>query len=212
MLKQYKLLGLDINTSYIRWVQIYHTPDQMPLINSYGAIALEEKQSNFTQMLKSLILKHSLSKSVIGVALPDANVQKITLTLDANLSIIQLKKTFKEVAASLFNQSIKEVHYQYQVLGFAKNHSAQLNFLLIAVQKQVIESLLARLKASYLTPKLIDVESFAVERGQEALNNHRIMLEKNLNADDFIKQSEHLKLSLGLTMHPELKNCWSFLW
>ena len=89
-------------------------------------------------------------------------------------------------------------------MGFAKNHTSQLNFLLVAVQKQTIEKQLALLKACHLTPNLIDIESFAVNRGQEILKNRQITLEKKLDVYHFIEQSEALTLSLGLAMHPKL--------
>lgn len=197
-------LGLDINTSHIRWVQIYHTPHQIAQVKAYGVIAVKEQSTEIPEALKSLALKPRLLKSAIGIALPDSSVQKTTLTLEANLSLIQLRKKFKETAASLFNQSTKDIHYQYQVMGFAKNHTSQLNFLVVAVQKQTIEKRLALLKACHLTPNLIDVESFAVDRGQEILKNRQITLEKNVDVNDFIQQSEYLTLSLGLAMHPKL--------
>lgn len=204
-------MGVDINTSHLKWVQIYHVPHQIAQVKGYGIIPLNEKQEALSEALKSPDLSAALSKSTTGIALPDSSVQKTTLTLDANLSILQLRKIFRETAGSLFNQPIKALHYQYQVLGFSKKHTTQLNFLLVAVQKEVIEKWLAVLKTSDLKPALIDVESFALERGQEILKNQQITWEKNLDIYEFKNQSEDLSVSLGLAMHPDLKRRRWFL-
>lgn len=207
-LKRCKLIGLDINTSYVRWVQIYHNPDQIALVKAYGTIVLEEYHGGIANLFKLPGLQALFATHAIAIALPDSSVQKTTLCLDANLSMIQLRKIFRSTAASLCNQPIKNIHYQYQILGFSKNQPTQLNFLLVGVSKAVIEKSLHFLKTCCLMPKLIDVESFAKQRGEETLKNHQITLEKNVDADDFLKQSEDFKVSLGLAMHPGLKNLW----
>lgn len=203
-LNRCKLIGLDITTSYARWVQIYHAPHQIALVKAYGTVVLEEYHNEIRDLLKL----PDLTSHAIAIAIPDSSVQKTALSLDANLSAIQLRKIFKETAASLCNQPIKNIHYQYQILGFSKNQPTHLNFLLVAVSKTVIEKSLSFLKSGCLTPKLIDVESFAKQRGEEIIKNQQITFEKNIDVDNFLKQSENFRVSLGLAMHPGLKNLW----
>lgn len=195
-------IGLDINTGYLAWVQIYHPYGQTPLIKQYGIIDFPKNDSKISEILQKTKLAGLLSKITLGIALPDAKIKTTTITLDSHLSTLQLKKIFRKQVATLFNQPIENLYFQHHTLGFSKNDPYQLNFLLIAVQKKEIEQFLTALGPIQLKPKLIDVASFALKRGENRLKAQPLLFDKKLNSADFFQQADRLMLSLGLAMHP----------
>jgi Tfp pilus assembly PilM family ATPase len=199
---QRTFVGLDINTNYLVWVQIYHVQGQGALVKNYEIVNLKKNLHSATQTLNRITttLQSNIS---LGIALPDTVVQTTTLILDANLSVFQLRQIFKEKSAALFNKPPQAIYFQYQVLGFAKNQPYQLQFLLVAVLKQTISDTLAFLKKSHLKPQLIDIESFARERGEIILNNRQLQL--TTSTPNFFQDIEHLAVSVGLAMHPGFK-------
>ena len=202
---QRTFIGLDISTSHLAWVQIYPIRNQVALVKNYDIIDFQENSRGVADALKKIgaTMQSHLS---VGVALPDALVEKTTLTLDANLSVFQLRQIFKQKSAELLNKSIQEIYFQYQVLGFSKNQPNQLHFLLVAVLKQTISDTCIRLKTSHLKPQLIDVASFARERGEEILKNRRLQLDTAV--PNFFQHADRLAIGVGLAMHPGLKKRW----
>jgi Tfp pilus assembly PilM family ATPase len=197
---QQTLIGLDINTNSIIWTQIAHIQGQVAQLITYKILDLHENPPITHDILKNLAHETLSTKIALGVAIPNARVQITTLTLDAHLSYFALRKIFKEKSIALLNRPMKEIYFQYHVLGFVKNQPNDLHFLLIAVPKKEITDILNVLKTSHLSPQLIDVESFARERGQMILKNQQLQL--NAMAS---QQADRLAVSIGLAMHPRLK-------
>lgn len=198
---QSTLVGLDINTNSVTWAQIYPARKKGALLIAYETMHFKENPSP-SEMLKTLPI-HSFEKIALGVAVKDDAAKVTMLALNSYLSSWELRKTLKEKSIALLNKPIKEIYFQYQVLGFVKNQPNHLQFLLVAVPKKTIHDLLNLLKANHLKPQLIDVESFARERGQTILKNQQLQLASNLQ--NFPQDANHLAVSIGLAMHPCLK-------
>lgn len=200
ILAQGKLIGLDINTTHIRWVEVIKTTSQTKQIRRYGSIKLELKENIQTQ-LKSTLTSHSLAKSDISIALCDTQAKKTTLSLEANLSALQCRKAFQRAAMALYDQPANSLYYHAHLLGFMENQGSQLNFLLIVTPKSTLKERLGLFKGCQVTPTVIDLESFAIERGQKLLSSSSLSfensLDRNFNSIDYT-------LSLGLAMHPNL--------
>jgi Tfp pilus assembly PilM family ATPase len=193
------LVGLDINTNSVTWAQIHPLPNQPALLTAYETLYFK---GNVSKILKTLPqLPHC--KTALGVALPDTSVQVTTLALGSHLSLWELRKILKEKSIALLEKPIKEIYFQYQVLGFVKNQPNHLQFLLVAVLKKTLYDYLHLLKTSHLKPQLIDVESFARERGETILKNQQLQLAPNLQ--NFLQDADRLAVSIGLGMHPCLK-------
>lgn len=196
---QSALIGLDINTNSVTWAQIHLLPNQPALLAAYETLYFE---GNVSKILKTLPLSPP-SKIALGIALPDTCVQVITLTLGTHLSLWELRKILKEKSMNLLEKPIKEIYFQYQVLGFVKNQPNHLQFLLVAVLKKTLYDHLHLLKTNHLKPQLIDVESFARERGETILKNQQLQLAPHLQ--NFLQDADRLAISIGLAMHPCLK-------
>lgn len=197
------LMGLDINTTGLTWLQIYQFKQAVAQIKNYGMVDFSENNLAFPAILKSSALKPLLEKSRIGIALKDHAVQTTEIRVAANCSTLEIKKQFKAKAMSLFNQPIKNLYFRHHLLGFAKNSPTELNFLLAVTERQVVEQWLGYFQACRLNLKLIDVESFAIARGKAFLKNQSFTLDRTLNTQDFSAKCTALQLCLGLTMHPE---------
>jgi Tfp pilus assembly PilM family ATPase len=202
--KQTLLMGLDINTSGLTWVQIYQVKHQVAHVKNYGRVDFLENNLAFPEVLELPTLKVLLEKSRIGIALKDDAFQSMEIPVSANCSTLEIKRQFKAAAMSLFNQPIKNLCFRHHLLGFTKDNPTELNFLLVVTERKLIEQWLGYFQTYHLKLRLIDVESFALARGKTFVKNRAFTLDHTLNKQDFSNQHTEFQLCLGLTVHSEL--------
>jgi type IV pilus assembly protein PilM len=166
-----QIVGLDIGSSCIRLAEIQDTPkghvlsrfSQMPLAKGVivdGAVAEPEVLSATLKELykQSGCKRKSVATSISGHAVI---VKKVTF---AQMDEGELRDLIHDEAGKYLPfEDMATVDYDFQILGDNPFNPTQMEVLLVAAKKEIIEGYTEVIEAAGLTPTVMDVDSFALE-------------------------------------------------
>ncbi|MBW6487283.1 MAG: pilus assembly protein PilM [Syntrophobacterales bacterium] len=165
------LAGLDIGSSCIKLAELTETSKEkvlsrftmMPLANGViveGAVA---EAGALAAVIKELYKKSGCKR------------KKVVLSISGN-SVIVKKVSFAQMEESELGALIHDeadkylpfddmslVDYDFQITGENPYNSSQMDVLIVAAKKELVEGYTDAVAAAGLTPVIMDVDSFAVE-------------------------------------------------
>lgn len=163
-------IGLDIGSRYIKAVQLNETRsgyelelfDMLPISpelivegSIIDAIRLTESLKELIKMAKikakNAVIAISGHSSVIvkRIALPEMTEEELT-------------ESIKFEAEQYVPFDIEDVNLDFQILG-PKEEAGQMDVILVAVKKDVINDYVSVVKEAGLNPVIVDVDAFALE-------------------------------------------------
>ncbi len=165
-------IGVEIGSSSIRVLEL-DKKDGQYRVTAFGSQRLPEgvfQGQHIADIHKlsfaireAYIESGAKSKSVV-IAIPDVSVITKIIQLEHRLSESEREELVYLEADKHIPYPINEVSIDYEVLGQPKGNSKRDNVLIVATRAEVVSQLVELLKESDLQAKVIDVESFAVER------------------------------------------------
>ncbi len=168
--KKDRLIGLDIGSRSIKAAQIIETKkgnvlerfgivDILPGLIEDGAIKdAEQVADTIRNLLKSYSIKGqnvALSVGGYSVIVKKINVQ--------SMSEEQLQETINFEAEQYIPFDISDVNLDFQILGENENNPNQMNVLLVAAKKEMINDYVNLAQLAGLNPCIIDVDAFALQ-------------------------------------------------
>jgi type IV pilus assembly protein PilM len=179
--KHRPLLGLDITTSSIKLIELTLSGGQYR-VESYAAEptphnAINEKAIVDADAVGEAIrraVKRSGAKSrLAAIAISgDAAITKV-IQMPASLRDNDLEAQVEMQADQYIPFPMEEVSYDYQVVGPSDKDSTMMDVLLVATRSENVEQRRAAVQAAGLTPRIVDVEAFALENAC-ALMRHQM--------------------------------------
>jgi type IV pilus assembly protein PilM len=169
-LKKNRLVGLDIGSRTIKLAEIidaksglvlknFNTVNIEPGLIEEGSIRDPETISGYIrELFKSTKLKDKNVAISIGgysVIVKKINVQ--TMTED------ELHETIHFEAEQYIPFDISEVNLDFQILGESEHNPHQMNVLLVAAKKEMINEYVNLMQMAKLHPRIIDVDAFALQ-------------------------------------------------
>jgi type IV pilus assembly protein PilM len=164
------LVGLDIGSRVLKAGEIVKTKSGHSLQHfgmldiAYGAIeeGVIKDADAIAASIRKLFNENSFKTQNVAVSIGGYSVivKKIsvqTMTED------QLQKTINSEAEQYIPFDISEVNLDYQILGEAENNPDQMNVLLVAVKKEVVNSYVNLIQMAGLNPCVIDIDAFALQ-------------------------------------------------
>ena len=164
------LVGLDIGSSVLKAGEIVETKSGHSLQHfgmldiPYGAIeeGVIKDADAIAASIRKLFNENSFKTRNVAVSIGGYSVivKKIsvqTMTED------QLQKTINFEAEQYIPFDISEVNLDYQILGEVENNPDQMNVLLVAVKKEVVNSYVNLIQMAGLNPCVIDIDAFALQ-------------------------------------------------
>lgn len=166
------LAGLHIGATSLKLLALGKSSDRFQIEHYVtaplpaGAVLEKEiKDSDaVTEALKQLIAQTKGKIKHVAIALPDNVVISKVIQMDAALSEIQLENLIQFEAEQHLPHAIDEVNLDFQVLGPNAKNQQLVDVLLVASHKSNIEARLTAITAAGFQVKVIDVESYAIER------------------------------------------------
>lgn len=166
------LAGLHIGASSLKLLSLGKSGDRFQIeqlaTTPLPAGAVLEKEikdgAAVTAALKQLVAQTRGKIKNVAIALPDNVVISKVIQMDANLSEMQLENLIQFEAEQHLPHAIDEVNLDFQVLGPSAKNPQLIDVLLVASHKSNVEARLAAITAAGLEVKVIDVESYAIER------------------------------------------------
>ena len=172
--KSEPLMGIDIGTSSVKIIELDRSGDDR--VSVVGAVQLPippnvvvDKKINEPEKLaevlsKAVRLSRSKSRNA-AVCVPGSAV--ITRNLDVlteGISEDDLEAQLLLEAEQYIPYSLEEVALDFSVLGESETNPGNSHVLIAACRKETVDTLVDALEQASLTPKVVDVEPFCIER------------------------------------------------
>lgn len=159
-----KMVGVDVNSHSIRLVELsnfgskYKVEKCMSIslsVNASDEVVVAELKNAFTQL--------QLTKN-IAIALPHSAIYFQEIKIEQNLSEQELEDFLRFNIEKYTNESASNINFDYQIIKSPKQIDDGILVRLIAVRHEQVEKSMKLLQSADLYPKIIDVDSYAIER------------------------------------------------
>lgn len=174
-LKKRKLIGLDIGSRYIKVVQLNDAragyelalfdfvPIPPDVVNDGLIIDRDQLAAGIRELLKKVGLK--TADAVLGVSgHSSVIIKRITLPL---MTEDELSGSMRYEAEQYIPFDINDVSLDFQILGQKKGDEGQMDVVLVAVKRNVINDYVDVVRQTGLEPVVVDVDSFALSNMYE---------------------------------------------
>lgn len=166
------LVGLDIGSSSLKLAEVVEAPKGGYILNRFSQLPLPQgiivdgvihDSSLLTAKVKELFKTSGNRHKGIVTSLSGHSViiKKVSFpTMEEE----EMREMIKEDAAQYLPfDNMEEVNFDFQILGENEYNSSQLEVLLVAAKKNIIDSYTETLQAAGLNVVIMDVDSFALE-------------------------------------------------
>jgi type IV pilus assembly protein PilM len=173
--KKDHLIGLDIGSRSIKVAEIVETKSGTTLKN-FGSIdiahgAIEEGAINdpgaVSESLQQLLTSNGIKETNAAVSIGGYSVivKKIIVQ---SMAEEQLQETIHFEAEQYIPFDISDVNLDFQILGESESNPNQMNVILVAAKKEMVDDYINLVNLAGLNPCIIDVEAFALQNSFEA--------------------------------------------
>jgi type IV pilus assembly protein PilM len=173
--KKDHLVGLDIGSRSIKASEIIDSKKGRSLKN-FGYLELSSgsiedgviKDPNaVADSIRQLFKEHHFKEQNVAVSIGGYSVIVKNIVVE-NQPEAQLQETIPFEAEQYIPFDISDVNIDFLILGESENNPNQLNVLLIAAKKEIINEYFNLIKLAGLNPCIIDVDAFALQNIYEA--------------------------------------------
>ena len=184
--KKDHLVGLDIGSSSIKVAEIKVT-GKGRVLNKFGmskvtpGSIVEGRVANADELandIKTLFKSQKIREKNVAISTGGHSVVIKTINT-LNKPEQELHKTIYSEAEQYIPYDIDDVNIDYQILGESEFSPDEINVLLVAVRKDLVAEYIELIHKAGLNPKIIDVDTFALQNIYEILpyeNREKITL------------------------------------
>jgi type IV pilus assembly protein PilM len=178
-------IGLDLGSSYIKTVKLKESKGSYEL-EQFDIHPLPPELIVDGAIIDSLRLADSIKEMIKKAAL---KTKDTVIAMSGHSSVIIKRISLPEMSEEELSESIKfeaeqyipfdieDVNLDFQILG-PKEEPGQMDVVLVAVKKDIINEYIAVVKEAGLSPIIVDIDSFALENMFGI--NYEIEPEKNI--------------------------------
>lgn len=173
------MIGLDISSSAVKLIELSHNGDNYK-VEAYRVLPLppntvvEKNVADIEALADTIsnVLKKSGTKvRDAAVAVAGSSVITKEIELPAGLNDMQMEMQIEVEADQYIPYPMEEVAYDFEVLGPVEGNDGLVRVLLAACRQENVEHRREALEKAGLTPKVVDVEGFAIERAYRLLED-----------------------------------------
>ncbi len=173
------LIGLDITTSSVKLIELSMSGGQYR-VESYAAEATPPNSINEKAIVDATAVGDAIKRAVkrsgarakeVAVAISgDAAITKV-IQMPKTLSEAELEGQVEMQADQYIPFPMEEVSFDFEVIGPSAKDPDMLDVLLVATRTENVEQRLSACTAAGLTPRIVDVEAFALENACKLLTH-----------------------------------------
>lgn len=166
------IVGIDIGSTSVKLLHLEKKGEQLR-VEAYGIVPLEpgvvvEKailnRDVVISALKELISKTNIETRKVCVAVPNSVSITRVVQMNADLSDREIGAEIEMEADRYIPYPLEEVNLDYEIIGPVENNAELVNVMLAVSKHENVESLVDLMNDSGLTPSIVDIDSFAMER------------------------------------------------
>ena len=174
--KKDHLVGLDIGSSFIKVAEIKVT-GKGPVLHKFGytriapGTIVEGRVADMESLandIRTLFKSQKIREKNVAISTGGHSVVIKTITTSNELEK-DLHDTIYSEAEQYIPYDIDDVNIDYQSLGESEFSPDQINVLLVAVKKDLVDEYIDLIHMAGLNPKIIDVDTFALQNTYEIL-------------------------------------------
>ncbi len=178
--KRPPLIGIDISSSAVKVLELSKTGEQFRVeryaVEPLPQNAVVEHQITEVEQVADAVeraVKRSGSKCKnVAVAVPAAHVITKTIKMAANITDQDRQTQIEMEADHYIPYPLDEVNLDYQVLGASESNPEEVDVLLAACRKEIVDDYLAVVQSPGLNPLIVDVETYAMENAFGLIASH----------------------------------------
>lgn len=173
------LIGLDITTSSVKLIELSMSGGQYR-VESYAAEATPPNSINEKAIVDATAVGDAIKRAVkrsgarakeVAVAISgDAAITKV-IQMPKTLSEAELEGQVEMQADQYIPFPMEEVSFDFEVIGTSEKDPEMMDVLLVATRTENVEQRISACTAAGLTPRIVDVEAFALENACKLLTH-----------------------------------------
>lgn len=173
--KHHSILGIDISSSAIKILELSGSAGSL-CVEGYGRELLPANALDgnvikdidaVADCIKKLIHNSGLSCKQVAVAVPDSAVISKVVQINDGLSVQEMEELVVIEADKYIPYPIDEINLDFEIQGHSAKNSAMLDILIVASRAENVSSRVEAITRAGLETKVVDVESYAVERAAQ---------------------------------------------
>ncbi len=174
------LIGIDVSSSACKVLELSKADDHIrveryavePLPqNSVVEHAITEVEQ-VAQAVERAVKRSGTRCRHAAVAVAGAHVITKTIKMPANLSDAELQTQIEMEADHYIPYPLDEVNMDYQVLGASEDNADEMEVLMAACRKEIVDDYVAVIEGPGLTPAVVDIETYAMENAYSLIAEH----------------------------------------
>ncbi len=175
--KQHSILGIDITSSAVKILEISGSGDEL-CVQGYGRELLPPNTLDgnvikdidaVASCIKTLCDRAGVSTKLVALAVPDSSVISKVVQINDGLNDEEMEELVVIEADKFIPYPIDEINLDFEVLGHSTKNSAMLDVLIVASRAENVSNRLEAVTRAGLEARVVDVESYAVERAAQQL-------------------------------------------
>ena len=178
--KRQPLIGVDISASSIKILELSRSGDHYR-VERYAVEPLPQNAviehtitevDQVAQTMQRAVKRSGTKCKNVAVAVAGSHVISKIINMPAGLADRDLQSQIEMEADRYIPYPLDEVNLDFQVLGPAATGGEQVNVLIAACRKEIVDDYLAVTQGAGLTPTVIDIETYAMENAYSLIAQH----------------------------------------
>jgi type IV pilus assembly protein PilM len=178
--KQPPLIGIDISSSAVKVLELSKQGDHY-CVERYAVEPLPQNAvvehaihevEQVAEAVERAVKRSGTRLRYAAVAVPASHVITKVIRMPANLTDQERQTQIEMEADHYIPYPLNEVNMDYQPLETAEQNAAEIDVLLVACRKEIVDDYLAVIQGRGLTPGVVDVETYAVENAYGLIAHH----------------------------------------
>ncbi len=171
------ILGIDISSTSVKILEVSSSGEEY-CVEGYGSTRLPENAMEgntikdvdaVANSIKAAIAKAGFSSKSVALAVPDSLAISKIIQVNDGLSQQEIEEVVMTEADKYIPYPIDEINIDFHVIGPSAKNGAMLDVLIVASRAENVSSRLEVMARAGLDAKIVDVESYVVERAAQLL-------------------------------------------
>ncbi|TGD73059.1 pilus assembly protein PilM [Mangrovimicrobium sediminis] len=180
------VLGLDISSTTVKLLELSYSGGRYR-VESYAVTSLPqdaviEKNVNdvdgVANAVRSVVAQSRTKLKTVAAAVAGSSVITKVIDMPSGLSEDDMETQLTLEADQYIPYPLEEVAIDFEVQGSSAESPAQVEVLLAACRRETIDRRVEAIETADLTPRVMDVEAYAMERAY-SLIHHQLDLEED---------------------------------
>lgn len=178
--KRPPLIGIDISSSAVKVLELSRNGAEF-VVEHYAVEPLpqnavvEHKITDVEQVAQAVekaVRRSGTRYKHVAVAVPAAHVISKLIKMPSNLTDAERLSQIELDADRYIPYPLDEVNLDFQVLGPSDTNPEEVDVLMAACRKEIVDDYLAVIQTPGLVPAVVDVETYAMESSYALLAEH----------------------------------------